>query len=334
MRVVFIGGTKRGYKTLKALIDADVDVVGIISLLQDKHEVENYENQIRRLAQASSIPMHETKWMKEQKYVDLIHGYKPDLLFIVGCRIIISSEIYNVPLLGSYAVHDSHLPYYRGFAPLNWSLINGEEITGVSLFRLNNLMDGGDIVLQQTLPINSDDDAPSVYEKICDATVELVVQAYTNFSKNEESFIAQNYCIGSFTCSRTPEDGVIHWSSSTKSIYNQVRALTYPYPGAFTFYELNRLTIWKAKIVDHPPNYVGRIPGRVIHISKVDGFVDVLTGDGILRIFEVQLENNARTTASNIIKSVKSTLGLGLPDLLSRIKLLEQEILRLQQHEK
>jgi methionyl-tRNA formyltransferase len=333
MRVVFIGGTKRGYLTLKALIDTHANVIGIVSLLQDEHEIDRYEQPIQNLATELGIPHYETKWMKDRNYQESIAALHPDIIFIVGCRILIPPEIYQIPPLGSLAVHDSLLPNYRGFAPLNWSILNGETQTGVTLFHLNESMDGGDIVVQKCVSIDPDDEAPSVYDRVCDATIDIVLEAYTLFCEGSAIRIEQDYATGSFTCSRTPEDGMIDWHQSTKTIYDRVRALAYPYPGAFTIYETKRLTIWKAKPVTDPPNFVGRIPGRVVQVSRPEGYIDVLTGDGILRIFEVQLAGAQRTASANVIKSVKSTLGLRMTDLLDRIQILEQTIIKLQ-HEK
>lgn len=330
MRTLFIGGTKRGYLTLRALVDGGADVVGIVSLQQDEHEVERYEEPIRALAEEFDIPHYETKWMKDRDYAELISKeIQPDIAFVVGCRILIPKEIYQIPLLGTLAVHDSLLPEYRGFAPLNWSILNGEDHTGVTLFYLSELMDGGDIVAQKPVPIGPDDTAPVVYERVCQATVDLVLEAYPLLAQGSVPRIKQDYPTGSFTCSRTPADGMIYWSKPTIAIYNRVRALTYPYPGAFTYYEGKKLMVWKAKPLSNPSYYAGRIPGRVISISKSDGYVDVLTGDGVLRIFEVQFDGEDRTAAANVIRSVRSTLGLRAVDLLDRIQALEQRVARL-----
>ena len=327
MRILFIGGTKRGYSAIRTLIEQEAKVVGVISLRQDEHEEERYELPIKELAQRFEIPCYETKWMNEQNYVELISNkLQPDIAFVVGCRILIPKEIYQIPLQGTLAIHDSLLPQYRGFAPLNWAILNGENYTGVTLFYLNELMDGGDIVAQKRININSNDTAPMVYEQICQATVDIILETYLSFYHQQVTRIKQNYAQGSFTCSRTPQDGLINWSQSTITVYNQIRALTYPYPGAFTFYKGKKLNIWRAKLLDNHQDYVGRIPGRVVCVSKSNGYVDVLTGDGIIRIFEVQFEAEEKTSAANIIKSVRTTLGLQVVDLLERIKSLEQQV--------
>jgi len=330
MRTLFVGGTRRGYLTLRALLDAGAEIVGVISLRQDEHEVERYEGPIKALAEKANIPHYETKWMKDRDYAELISKeLKPEIAFVVGCRILIPREIYQIPPRGTLAVHDSLLPEYRGFAPLNWSILNGEHQTGVTLFYLSDLMDGGDIVAQKRVPIGPDDTAPVVYERICQATVDLILEAYPLLVQGVAPRIKQEYTSGSFACSRTPADGMIDWSKPAVAIYNQVRALTYPYPGAFTYYKGRKLIIWNAKHLDNPPRYVGRIPGRVISISRSEGYVDVLAGNGIVRVFEVQFEGEDRTKAATVITSVRSTLGLQVVDLLERIQELEHQVARL-----
>ena len=327
MKILFIGGTKRGYLTLKSLIDNGENVAGIISLLQDEHEVDRYEVKIKNLAEESEIPCYETKWMKDKKYHEIISNeICPDVAFVVGCRIMISKEIYTLPPLGTLAVHDSLLPDYRGFAPLNWAIINGEKSSGISLFYLNELMDGGDIVSQKKVCIDANDSAPFLYEKICDETVKAVLETCLLLKEGKANSIPQNYYeSGSFTCSRNPEDGLIDWNLTSNAIHNKIRALTYPYPGAFTHLNLQRLTIWESELINNPPFYKGRIPGRVVNISNSKGFVDVLSGDSILRINTVQLEGQDKAPAPLVIKSLKVSLGLKISDLLVYIRVLENK---------
>jgi methionyl-tRNA formyltransferase len=333
VRILYIGSTLRGYRSLKALVDAGFDIAGIISLQQDEHEVERYEGPIRELAEQRGIPHHLTKWMKDRDYVRWIREeIRPDIAFVIGCRILIPPAIYMIPPMGTLAVHDSLLPHYRGFAPLNWAILNGEDSGGVTLFYLDEKMDGGDIVLQKSIPITDTDIAPAVYEKICDATIDVILEAAAALAAGTAQRISQDYNTGSFTCSRTPIDGEIDWSQTTREIFNKVRALAWPYPGAFTFHNNRKLFIWQAVPVDPAPCYVGRIPGRVIGLSKETGAVDVLTGDGILRLREVQLPAGEKSPAADIIKSVRTTLGLRSSDLLAQVEALE-EALRLRKTE-
>lgn len=327
MRTLFIGGTRRGFMALKALVDVGADVVGIISLRQHEHEFERYEAPIRNLAQRSGIRNYETTWIKDRDYARLIaEELRPDVAFVVGCRVLIPEDIYSIPPRGMLVVHDSLLPRYRGFAPLNWSIINGEDHTGVTLFRLNDLMDGGDIVAQKRVEIGPDDTAGYVNEQVCRAVAELIRGVYPMLLQGRIPGVKQDYAVGSYACSRSPADGMIDWAKSTREIYNQVRGLSYPYPGAFTFHDARKLIVWEARLLDTSFNYEGRIPGRVVQVSKESGHVDVLTGDGVLRLCEVQLEGGQRTEPASVICSVRSTLGVRVVDLLERVTILEHRL--------
>jgi methionyl-tRNA formyltransferase len=325
MRIVFIGSTKRGYLTLKALLKY-CKVVGVVSLEQHPHEIENYENEIEELSSSHDVPHLRTKRMKDQDYSLLFkRKWKPDIIFIVGCRILIPPSIYEVPPHGTLAVHDSLLPEYRGFAPLNWAIINGEKNTGVTLFYLSERIDEGDILLQKVVTISESESAAELYDKICKTTVSVVIEGYELIKSGKAYPISQKQHRGSYTCSRSPQDGLIDWSKPTKDIYNLIRALEKPYPGAFTYYLEKKLVIWRAKTIKSPDTYTGRIPGKVISINK-DRTVDILTGDGIIRLSLVQYENSEPVPASKIIKSVRSRLGIYSQDLIQRIEILERYI--------
>src|SRR5262249_2302010 len=152
------------------------------------------------------------------------------------------------------------------------------------------------------------DTAPEVYERVCQATVDVVIESCPGLEAGAAPRISQDYSTGSFTCSRGPADGEIDWTRSTGSIYNQGRALTAPYPGAFTLYNGRKVMIWSARPMENPPVYVGRTPGRVI--GREGGEVHVLTGDGVLRVIEVSCEGASKVPAAEVLTSVRTTLGL------------------------
>jgi methionyl-tRNA formyltransferase len=251
---------------------------------------------------------------------------RPDVGFVVGCRVIIPKAIWEQPRLGMLAVHDSLLPRYRGFAPINWSILNAEVETGVTLFYLGEGVDAGDIVAQKTIAIAPTDTAPAVYERVCGATVDLILESCPGLASGNAPRIHQDPGAASFSCSRSPADGEINWTKSTVEIFNKIRALSWPYPGAYTFYESRKLMLWQAAPVEDAPCYVGRIPGRVISVSGPQGDVQVLTGDGVLRVIEVEYPGHGKVPAASIIRSVRVTLGLNTGDLLARIEELERII--------
>lgn len=249
---------------------------------------------------------------------------------MVGCRGLLPASIYTRPRLGSLAVHDSLLPEYRGFAPLNWAIMNGETETGVTMFFVDETLDGGDITASRSVPIGRDATAPEVYELICAATEQVVLEACVTLSGGGAlSRAAQDYTAGSFTCSRTPDDGWIDWTRPAREIYDTIRALMHPYPGAFTSFAGKRLTIWRAQYHPSFRRYTGRVPGRVVALSRQDGWVDVLTGDSAVRLHEVELAGSERARAVDVLGSVRATLGMSPAQMCRRVEELKAEVGRL-----
>lgn len=326
MKILFVGSTKRGFMTLQALIAGGADVCGILSLAQDSHERDRYESRIKDLATERRIPIRETKFVRSADYGRwATEELGAESAMCVGVRILLPEDFYATFPRGCWGVHDSLLPDYRGFAPLNWAIINDEPKTGVSLFRISERMDGGEILLQREVPIGPSHTAPEVYLGVCEATVAVVLAGYRLLADGHESPRSQDYATGSFTCARTPDDGCIDWTRSSRQIYNLVRALTFPYPGAYTHYRGQRLIVVSAEEVPNPPVYRGRIPGRVIRFVPSQG-AEVLTGDGILRLISVSTDGHTIMPAGDVIRSVKTGLGLTVSDLEQRVLELERRL--------
>ena len=221
-------------------------------------------------------------------------------------------EILAKAKYAALSTHFSLLPEYRGFAPVNWAIINGESKCGVSLFHMESDVDSGDIVAQRTVEIGEHDYASDVMDRCIVELKDILNETWEDFSKGNVARIPQDHSKATFTCARNPEDGEINWSDSTKTIYNLIRGVSKPFPGAFTYLKGHKLTIWTAELVE-VGKYVGRIPGKVIQLHKGKGVV-VLTGDGALLIKNVMLEAESLNpdedvTADTYIKSVRLTLG-------------------------
>lgn len=309
MRTLFIGSTRRGFLSLKALLEASVPVAGILSLTQAPHEIERYEAHFRQLAAERNIPIREASQLKDPGLVDwVVRVIRAEVAFAIGLRVLMPEPLWAACPKGCWAAHDSLLPAYRGFAPLNWSIINGETETGVTLFKIDAGMDTGDILLQQQVPIGADETAPQIYEKICAATLSVVVEGF-RLLQDDVRPQTQDPSLASYTCSRIPEDSLIDWCQPTRTIHNLIRALTFPYPGAFTYIKNRRIYVLSARPGPETPPYVGRIPGRVIQVSP-DGWVDVLTGDGVLRLMDISLDGRTLLKPSEVIRSVRSRLGI------------------------
>lgn len=303
---IFIGGRRHGLELLKRLLAAGESPRLAYILEEDRHEQERRCSEIAELCTAHSIPHRITKKVGASSVVE-ISTLEPDLIAVMGWRSIIPPEILRIPRFGCVNLHDALLPAYRGFAPINWAIINGESRTGVSLFYLDEGMDSGPIIAQRQITIGPNDTAADVYARVTRASVDLMAEYVPMLVRSKLPAEPQDEAAATYTCSRSPEDGLIDWSARTRQIYDLVRALAYPYPGAFTVLDTARLTIWKARPVESSRHYVGRIPGRVVAL-KPDG-VEVLTGDGILHLERVQLEGREPQAAQDVLRSVRATLG-------------------------
>ncbi|BAY66043.1 methionyl-tRNA formyltransferase [Calothrix brevissima NIES-22] len=287
------------------------------------------DDPVANLAQQANIPVFPDT---SQKAIHaLVLKLQPDCVVVSSYNQILPPSL--IELSTFINVHYSPLPQYRGRANVNWAIINDEPCAAISIHKISPDLDEGNILFQQLIPIHNDDTVADLYDRLNQIQGqnlgETVVKAVNGYQG-----VKQNNAEATYGCTRLPEDGEINWSASTRSVDCLIRSLVTPFPGAYTYFQGKKLLIWQAKPVDNPPVYVGRIPGRIIARSKAAGFVDVLTGDGLLRIFEVQFAGEERTVAANIIKSVKSSLGLQTSDLLNRIQLLEAQVSELQKNAK
>jgi methionyl-tRNA formyltransferase len=252
-----------------------------------------------------------------------VNELRPDCVVVSSFhRILPDALLARCPFVN---VHYALLPKYRGRANVNWAILNGEKATGISIHEMAPGLDAGNILFQAEVPIGADDDVTTLYERLNELQRTGLAGAVERLLSGNRGE-AQDASQATYGCTRLPDDGEIDWSASTASVYALVRSLTAPFPGAFTYFEGKRLIVWRARPVAEAPQYDGRIPGRVACVSRAEGSVDVLTGDGVVRVLEVQREGAERTAAANVIGSVKATLGLRTSELLRRIEQLERQV--------
>ncbi len=334
MRIVFIGSTRRGYLTLEALAERAAagahELVGVVSLAQFPNETDRFEGQIAALAAAHDVPLVETQWMKDRDYRALIlDEWQADLAVLVGVRILLPDEVWTAVPRGCWTVHDSPLPAYRGFAPMNWAILNGEAEAAVTLFVLSEEMDAGDVIARASVPIGPRDDAPTVYRGVCDATVRVIVESLALEAAGGAPRTPQDDTDATYGCARITDDGWLDWRQDTAALDRQIRALAPPWPCASTTWRGRTLLVHRAEPAPTPRRWVGRVPGRIVGRDADAGWVDVLTGDGTLRLHTVQRPGKAPRAAASLIKSVRASLGSTPWQQQSRIEALEAEVKRL-----
>jgi len=305
MKIFLFLASRRGYAVLKKLIAANAQIAGVLCLIEDPHEPQ-YHLKISALAQEHAIPLFNSAAVKPSGYADLIAQIKPDIAFAIGWRYLINKAAYSIPAKGTLIIHDALLPKYRGFAPMNWAIINGEKETGVTLFHIADGVDSGPIIDQLSTPIHIEDTAQTVDERIIQLYEEIIIKNLPVLQSGTGEGVPQDETQASYTCKRTPRDGAINWQNTAMQIYNLVRGLTHPFPGAHTFLNGKKILVWQAQLPTRQEHYVGNIPGRII--GKREGMIEVLTGAGVLCLKRLQLEGEEEKDAAEIAVSVKDTL--------------------------
>ncbi|KYC37752.1 hypothetical protein WA1_04330 [Scytonema hofmannii PCC 7110] len=317
-----------GITTLSAL-ESLASKCHVQAVVRNVNPDSNTDDPVVNFAHKAGIPIF-SETSKEQ-IKSLVLKFQPDCVVVSSYNYILPPGL--IELSTFVNVHYSPLPHYRGRANVNWAIVNDESCAAIAIHKLSAELDGGNILFQKLIPIRYEDTVADLYRQLNEIQRQHLGETVIKLLHGYQGTV-QNNAEATYGCTRLPEDGEINWSASTRSIDCLIRALVFPFPGAYTHLLGRKLLIWQAKIVNDPPSYIGRIPGRIIDRSKTEGYVDVLTGDGVLRIYEVQFEGEEKTAAANIIKSVKSTLGLKASDLLERIQTLEQEIIRLKENVK
>lgn len=218
-------------------------------------------------------------------------------------------------------VHYAPLPRYRGRANVNWAIINREPSTAITVHVMAPGLDAGNILVQRHVPIGPDDTVEDLYAALNEVQREVLGATVARHLAGDDGE-PQDEAAATYGCTRVPDDGEIDWAAPTDEIYALVRALAPPYPGAHTYLQGRRLGVLAASPVKDPPRYVGRVPGRVVGRSTREGHVDVLTGDGVLRLHTVA-DGGVAGPAGAVVASTRQTLGLRTSDLLARIEALE-----------
>ncbi|MEG3438799.1 formyltransferase family protein [Pannus brasiliensis CCIBt3594] len=321
--ILLIGFGRTSFSALESLVSKG-RVRGIV---RDLVSATNEDEAIVRLARLANIPIFSYLSLAEIK--SLIEKMQPDCVVVSSYEKVLPPSL--LKLSKFINVHYSPLPRYRGQSSLTWAMINDESHAAITIHQISPEPHAGNILFQQAIPIALDDTIADLYERLNELQRQHLGETMIQFLKGYTGR-RQEREWATYGCARLAEDDEIRWSDSTRAIDCFIRALTCPSTGAYTYYRSRKLFIREAIPVSEPPCYVGRIPGRIVKLSRSDGYIDVLTGDGILRIRKVQLEGGEITDAARIIPSVKDTLGLQKSELLQRIHELEQEISELKKN--
>lgn len=261
MRVVIFGYQTWGYRLLDALLASRHEVPLVVTHPESDHAYEAiWRDSVAELAEEHGISMILRNYANDDEVVTRLQELQPDILVAANWRTWIAPRVFSVPRHGALNVHDSLLPKYGGFAPLNWALINGEEEVGVTAHLINEEFDRGDIVLQWSVPVGLKDTVTDLFDKTVEMFGPIALEALDLIESGHSEWTKQDPDKASFFHKRSVEDSRIDWTWPARDIVNLIRAQADPYPNAFTFYGGERIRILAASV---SRNRYGGTKGRI-----------------------------------------------------------------------
>jgi len=303
MRAVVLAYHDIGCVGIEALLRHGFDVAAVFTHGDDPHEATWFRS-VAVEATQHGIPVFAPEDVNHPLWVERIRDLAPDVLFSFYYRKLVHEEILSIPPQGCLNLHGSLLPKYRGRAPINWVLVHGETETGVTLHHMTARADAGDVVGQRAFPVGPDDTALDLYGKAAAATKELLDELLPQVAAGTAPRTPQDAQQASYFGRRRPADGAIDWSRDAAEVRNLVRAVTLPFPGAFSYVGNQKVFVWQATEVGDEID--GEPPGTVLAVEPLT----VACGSAALRVDAAQVEGGVYTSGSQLAADLALAPGV------------------------
>jgi methionyl-tRNA formyltransferase len=308
MRIIFMGTPEFALPSLKILLAHQYNIVAVATS-PDKPQGRGQKlapSPVKELALAYNLRVLQPEDLRAPDFVSTIAQLQPDLIVVVAFRIL-PREVFTVPRLGSFNLHASLLPRYRGAAPIQWALINGEEETGVTTFLLQEKVDTGSILLQARVRVGPDDTAGELHDRLADLGAQVVLQTVRLIELGSAQPYRQDDSLASLAPKIFKEDCSIEWKKSAREIHNFVRGLS-PLPCAWTTYGGKTLRIYRTILIDPSASADSEdVPGTLVRVEK--DLVLVQTGRGLISIIELQQEGRRRMKIAEFLRGHELSIG-------------------------
>lgn len=317
MRVVYMGTPEIAAKVLEAVHEMPVEIVGVWT--QPDKPVGRKQiltpSPVKVLAAQYGIPVYQPERIKRKAAVAELKALQPDLILVTAYGQLLSEEILRIPPLGCINMHASLLPKYRGAAPIQWAIVNGDQETGVTAMMIDQGMDTGDMLLKRTVPITPEDTAETLYDKLAEEGGFLMQEVLNRLLKGEPlTAEKQNEAEATYAPMIQKEDGIIDWKMGARQIEQRVRGF-YSWPCAFTSMNGQKLTVLQAKVLTETdilgsglsaPTEAEPVPGAVLSAGLVGKHkkLFVQTGNGVLQIEKLQLQGKKAMDAEAFLRGV------------------------------
>ena len=303
-RIVFMGTPAFAVASLSALLQAKMNVVGVVTA-QDKpagRGMQLQQSAVKQFALAHDLPILQPEKLKSPEFFEALKQWKPDLQVVVAFRML-PEQIWSFPPMGTLNVHGSLLPQYRGAAPINWAIINGEKETGVTTFQLQHAIDTGAILLQDRIPIAPNHTAGEIHDTMMEVGAQLLVKTLHGLFDNSIKAVAQEQVIGNDALKHAPKiftkDCEIDWDKSCAAIHNLIRGLA-PFPGAITMIDGKIVKLFLTQAIDATPT---EAPGSFITDGK--SFAKIACKDGYIELADIQWEGKKRMPIIDFLRGYR-----------------------------
>jgi methionyl-tRNA formyltransferase len=308
MNIVYMGTPEIAAVILKALHEAGHRIIGAVTQ-QDKPKGRGNQVQfpaVKEMALSLNIPVYQPRRVKEPEFIEVLKQLNPDVIVVAAFGQILSKVILDLPKFGCINVHASLLPKYRGSAPIQWSIIEGEEKTGITIMHMDEGIDTGDMISKKEITLSPKETFGTLHDKLAEAAGPLLIQALADIEAGRATRTKQGDSNSIYARILDKSLGHIDFSQPAVKIERLIRGLN-PWPSAYTSLEGKMLKIWDA---DVEPAQENGVPGEIIAVRK-DAIL-VQTGDGILAVKELQLEGKKRMTVESFLRGyeVKANIVL------------------------
>lgn len=308
MKIVYMGTPDFAVAPLEAILKAGHEVTAVVTQ-PDKQQGRGKEMKmtpVKECALRHGIPVLQPAKLKEPEAIEELGKYPADIYVIAAFGQLLTEEILNMPRFGCINIHASLLPAYRGAAPIQWVIINGEKKTGVTIMQMAKGLDTGDMLLKKEVAIDEKETGESLHDKLMAAGAELIVEALPKIEKGEIVPVKQDDRLSCYAKRLSKDMGRIDFQKDALSIERLVRGLN-SWPSAYTLYKGKTLKIWEADVVPMEGN---REPGSVVQVGK--DYFDVATKEGALRVKSLQLEGKKRVSAKDFLLGYEVVCGMKL----------------------
>jgi methionyl-tRNA formyltransferase len=312
MRVIFMGTPDFAVPALRALAEADYDLVAVVTQ-PDRPKGRGKKNTsppVKEAAVSLKIPIFQPAKIKDPDFISALRDLSPDIIVVVAYGRILPKDILTLPGYGCINVHASLLPKYRGAAPIHWAVINGEKLTGITTMFMDEGLDTGDMILRETVPIHDDDNVGALHDRLAVLGADLLIKTLS-LLRCGRAVRQPQAGESSYAPMLKAEDELILWDRPARDSYNQIRGMD-PWPGARTTMHGKVLKIWRAELLEG--NGSAFIPGQIISAGS-DGII-VQTGKGRLKISELQLQGAKRLCSADFLRGTPLIVGTVLGDFM------------------